>query len=131
MKNLASYGKKLHTLIVRLINNLSHPTGIHWHGIELENYADWTPVTQNGVLGAPLQVLVKIRGQIEPKQTSLNFTCITLLISTNCICPLYLQPNLHQSINPIQTPNSIDQFIRLIQRKTKQFDIRNIFSQRD
>lgn len=64
MKNLASYGKKLHTLIVRLINNLSHPRGIHWHGIELENYADGTPVTQNGVLGAPLQVLGEIRGQI-------------------------------------------------------------------
>lgn len=45
------------TLIVRLINNLPYPTGIHWHGIELENYADGTPVTQNGVAGAPLQVL--------------------------------------------------------------------------
>src|SRR3546814_522941 len=39
------------TVIVRLINLLPHPTGIHWHGIELQNYADGTPVTQNGVVG--------------------------------------------------------------------------------
>jgi len=45
------------TVIVRLINNLPHRTGIHWHGIELQNNADGTPVTQNGVLGAPLQTL--------------------------------------------------------------------------
>ena len=37
------------TLIVRLRNNLSHPTGIHWHGIELGNSADGTPFTQDGV----------------------------------------------------------------------------------
>ncbi|MGZ8516887.1 MAG: multicopper oxidase family protein, partial [Chitinophagaceae bacterium] len=45
------------TLIVRLINNLPYPTGIHWHGIELQNSADGTPVTQNGAYGAPLQIL--------------------------------------------------------------------------
>ncbi|MHC4952532.1 MAG: multicopper oxidase domain-containing protein [Planctomycetota bacterium] len=45
------------TLVVRLINDLPHATGIHWHGIELQNNADGTPVTQNGVPGAPLQVL--------------------------------------------------------------------------
>ncbi|MGZ8504291.1 MAG: multicopper oxidase domain-containing protein [Flavitalea sp.] len=45
------------TLIVRLINKLPYATGIHWHGIELQNSADGTPLTQNGVLPAPLQVL--------------------------------------------------------------------------
>src|SRR4051794_21223585 len=35
------------TVIVRLVNNLSEPTGIHWHGIELENSADGTPFVQN------------------------------------------------------------------------------------
>lgn len=35
------------TVIVRLINHLETPTGIHWHGIELENYSDGTPFTQN------------------------------------------------------------------------------------
>jgi FtsP/CotA-like multicopper oxidase with cupredoxin domain len=34
------------TAIVRLINLLDHPTGIHWHGIELSNSADGTEVTQ-------------------------------------------------------------------------------------
>lgn len=41
------------TLVVRLINNLPYPTGIHWHGIELQNSADGTPLTQNGVPGMP------------------------------------------------------------------------------
>lgn len=45
------------TFIVRLINNLPYPTGIHWHGIELPNNADGTPVTQRGTPGAPLQTL--------------------------------------------------------------------------
>jgi FtsP/CotA-like multicopper oxidase with cupredoxin domain len=45
------------TLIVRLINDLPYPTGIHWHGIELNNYSDGTEVTQSEVLGAPLQIL--------------------------------------------------------------------------
>lgn len=45
------------TLIVRLINDLPYPTGIHWHGIELENYSDGTEVTQSEVPGAPLQTL--------------------------------------------------------------------------
>jgi FtsP/CotA-like multicopper oxidase with cupredoxin domain len=34
-------------VIVRLINDLTYPLGIHWHGIELENYSDGTEVTQN------------------------------------------------------------------------------------
>ena len=45
------------TVIVRLVNNLPYPTGIHWHGIELNNYSDGTEVTQEGALGAPLQTL--------------------------------------------------------------------------
>ncbi|HTF04305.1 MAG TPA: multicopper oxidase domain-containing protein, partial [Bacteroidia bacterium] len=45
------------TLIVRLINDLPHPVGIHWHGIELQNYSDGTEITQNEVPGAPLQTL--------------------------------------------------------------------------
>jgi FtsP/CotA-like multicopper oxidase with cupredoxin domain len=40
------------TVIVRLINELDHPTGIHWHGIELSNSADGTEVTQEAVLPA-------------------------------------------------------------------------------
>jgi FtsP/CotA-like multicopper oxidase with cupredoxin domain len=40
------------TAIVRLVNNLPYPTGIHWHGIELANSADGTEVTQNGAVGA-------------------------------------------------------------------------------
>jgi FtsP/CotA-like multicopper oxidase with cupredoxin domain len=35
------------TAIVRLVNDLDHPTGIHWHGVELENCADGTEVTQD------------------------------------------------------------------------------------
>lgn len=42
------------TLIVRLINDLPFPTGIHWHGLELENYSDGTEVTQNEVIGGPI-----------------------------------------------------------------------------
>ena len=45
------------TLIVRLINDLPYPTGIHWHGIELENYSDGTEVTQNEVPGGVIQPL--------------------------------------------------------------------------
>jgi FtsP/CotA-like multicopper oxidase with cupredoxin domain len=45
------------TVVVRLINDLPYATGIHWHGVELENYADGTEVTQDGAPGAPLQVL--------------------------------------------------------------------------
>ena len=33
------------TVIVRLVNNLPYPTGIHWHGIELANSADGTALT--------------------------------------------------------------------------------------
>ena len=40
------------TVIVRLINLLDHPTGIHWHGIELSNSADGTEVTQEPVAPA-------------------------------------------------------------------------------
>jgi FtsP/CotA-like multicopper oxidase with cupredoxin domain len=47
------------TVIVRLINNLPYPTGIHWHGIELGNSADGTEVTQNEVFAGdpPIQDL--------------------------------------------------------------------------
>lgn len=37
------------TAIVRLVNDLGHPVGIHWHGIELASAADGTEVTQEGV----------------------------------------------------------------------------------
>jgi FtsP/CotA-like multicopper oxidase with cupredoxin domain len=40
------------TVVIRLINLLDHPTGIHWHGIELANSADGTEITQDGVLPA-------------------------------------------------------------------------------
>lgn len=36
-------------VIVHFINNAGHPTGIHWHGIELHNASDGTPLTQNMV----------------------------------------------------------------------------------
>lgn len=45
------------TVVVRMINQLPHPTGIHWHGIELPNGADGTPVTQNGLVEAVAQTL--------------------------------------------------------------------------
>jgi len=35
------------TVIVHFKNNIAHPTGIHWHGIELDNQSDGTPLTQN------------------------------------------------------------------------------------
>jgi FtsP/CotA-like multicopper oxidase with cupredoxin domain len=38
------------TAIVRLVNAMDHPIGIHWHGIELANSADGTEVTQDGLL---------------------------------------------------------------------------------
>jgi FtsP/CotA-like multicopper oxidase with cupredoxin domain len=41
------------TVIVRLVNDLPHRSGLHWHGIELQNSADGTPVTQDGVLAGP------------------------------------------------------------------------------
>ena len=34
-------------LIVHFRNDMAHPTGIHWHGIELPNKVDGTPLTQN------------------------------------------------------------------------------------
>jgi FtsP/CotA-like multicopper oxidase with cupredoxin domain len=37
------------TVIVHFKNELIHPTGIHWHGIELANASDGTPLTQNQV----------------------------------------------------------------------------------
>src|SRR5207245_7753153 len=37
------------TVIVHFENQLSRPTGIHWHGIELDNDSDGTPLTQNQV----------------------------------------------------------------------------------
>ena len=36
-------------MIVHFENHLAHPTGIHWHGIELDNASDGTPLTQNKV----------------------------------------------------------------------------------
>ncbi|HET7486733.1 MAG TPA: multicopper oxidase domain-containing protein [Acidimicrobiales bacterium] len=37
------------TVIVHYENHLDHPSGIHWHGIELDNASDGTPLTQNMV----------------------------------------------------------------------------------
>ena len=54
------------TLIVRLINDLPYPTGIHWHGIELENYSDGTEVTQSEVPGAPLRCWGMVFPQTGP-----------------------------------------------------------------
>jgi FtsP/CotA-like multicopper oxidase with cupredoxin domain len=45
------------TCVIRLVNDLPHPTGIHWHGIELANYADGTEATQDGAPAAPAQTL--------------------------------------------------------------------------
>lgn len=50
------------TLIVRLVNDLPIPSGIHWHGIELQNNADGTPVTQAALRGGDLQVLGGVGG---------------------------------------------------------------------
>jgi len=36
-------------VIVHFQNDLAEPTGIHWHGIELQNPSDGTPITQNQV----------------------------------------------------------------------------------
>src|SRR4051812_49075942 len=45
------------TVVVRLINDLPYPLGIHWHGIELENCSDGTEITQSAVPGPEFQVL--------------------------------------------------------------------------
>ena len=37
------------TVIVHFVNHIAHPTGVHWHGIELANASDGTPLTQNMV----------------------------------------------------------------------------------
>jgi FtsP/CotA-like multicopper oxidase with cupredoxin domain len=37
------------TVIVHFRNEIAHATGIHWHGIELHNAHDGTPLTQNMV----------------------------------------------------------------------------------
>ena len=37
-------------VVVHFENQLTEPTGIHWHGIELDNASDGTPLTQNHVL---------------------------------------------------------------------------------
>jgi FtsP/CotA-like multicopper oxidase with cupredoxin domain len=42
------------TVVVRLVNLLPYELGIHWHGVELENYSDGTEVTQNGAVPAPI-----------------------------------------------------------------------------
>ena len=44
-------------VVIRLINDLSYPIGIHWHGVELENYSDGTEIVQNGVPGGTIQTL--------------------------------------------------------------------------
>ena len=36
-------------VIVHFNNHIAHETGIHWHGIELDNHSDGTPLTQNQV----------------------------------------------------------------------------------
>jgi len=41
-------------VVVRLVNLLPYEFGIHWHGVELENYSDGTEVTQNGAAAAPI-----------------------------------------------------------------------------
>lgn len=47
------------SLVVRLVNDLPAPisSGIHWHGIELQNNNDGTPVTQDPVPGGDIQQL--------------------------------------------------------------------------
>ncbi len=40
-------------VVVRFINDLPYISGIHWHGIELSNSMDGTPVTQEGVKVGP------------------------------------------------------------------------------
>jgi FtsP/CotA-like multicopper oxidase with cupredoxin domain len=42
------------TVVVRLVNNLPYIFGIHWHGVELENYSDGTEITQNAAAAAPI-----------------------------------------------------------------------------
>jgi FtsP/CotA-like multicopper oxidase with cupredoxin domain len=42
-------------VVIRLINDLDYPIGIHWHGVELENYSDGTEIVQNGVTGGSFQ----------------------------------------------------------------------------
>src|SRR5438477_6760031 len=42
------------TVVVRLVNLLPYNIGIHWHGVELENYSDGTEVTQDGAAPAPI-----------------------------------------------------------------------------
>jgi FtsP/CotA-like multicopper oxidase with cupredoxin domain len=37
------------TVIVHFQNHIAHETGIHWHGIELNNHSDGTPISQNQV----------------------------------------------------------------------------------
>ncbi|HEX6132019.1 MAG TPA: multicopper oxidase domain-containing protein, partial [Actinomycetota bacterium] len=37
------------TVVVHFQNDAAHATGIHWHGIELANASDGTPLTQNMV----------------------------------------------------------------------------------
>jgi len=49
------------TVIVHFENHLSEVTGIHWHGIELENASDGTPLTQNQVPGPSGKFLYKFK----------------------------------------------------------------------
>jgi FtsP/CotA-like multicopper oxidase with cupredoxin domain len=45
------------SMVVRLINKLPYQLGIHWHGVELENYSDGTDVTQDGAAPSPAQLI--------------------------------------------------------------------------
>ena len=58
------------TVIVRLINDLPYPTGIHWHGIELQNSADGTPVTQDGARVGPFAQPVLLSRPVGPTSIS-------------------------------------------------------------
>ena len=44
---------------VHFVNNAGHATGIHWHGIELHNASDGTPLTQN-MVGAGRHIRIRL-----------------------------------------------------------------------
>jgi FtsP/CotA-like multicopper oxidase with cupredoxin domain len=49
------------TVIVHFENQLAHHTGIHWHGIELNNASDGTPLTQDQVAPSGGKFLYKFK----------------------------------------------------------------------
>lgn len=81
------------TVIVRLVNDLDYPTGIHWHGIELHNGHDGTPVTQNG---APV-------GPFGPKPVMASPTGGTYLYRFKVTRPgiFWYHPHHHYSTNRV------------------------------